>query len=232
MKDHYTSFAPFYDALSGEWPIYRAGRIRGIAALGPSTGEQIIDIGCGTGLNFDLLQRRVGPTGYIVGIDRSPGMLKQARRRVHARQWTNVVLLQADAETLTPALLAAAVHEHGARALSDGVLATYSMSLMPEWPTAFENMCSLLVPAGTVCVVDMQRPQGAARWLGWLAGLACRLGGADISAHPWSAVEQRCTDVVFDQARGGHLQIRAGRAPLPPGAEQEVGPGQSRKTGG
>lgn len=218
MQNKYTRFAPFYDALSGEWPVYRAGRLRGINALQPAPGDQILDVGCGTGLNFALLQDRIGKTGRIVGIDSSEAMLRQAHRRVRARGWTNVVLIQADAQTINAADLSSALRQHGAHPHSDGALATYSLSLMPRWPTAFEHLCSALAPGGTVCVVDMQRPHGAAaRSLGWLADVACRLGGSDITAHPWTAVEEQCSNVVVDQARGGHLQIRAGRLLLPPG---------------
>lgn len=217
MPDKYTRFAPFYDALSGEWPVYRAGRVRGIRALQPAPGDQILDIGCGTGLNFASLQAGIGKTGRIVGIDSSAAMLRQARRRVQARGWTNVALIQADAQTMTAAELSSTLRQQGARPHSAKALATYSLSLMPHWHTAFDHVCSTLVPGGTICVVDMQRPLGAARALGWLAEAACRLGGSDITAHPWTAVEEQCTDVVPDQARGGHLQIRAGRIPLPTG---------------
>ena len=84
MGDKYTRFAPFYDLLSGEYPVYHAGRVLGINALAPTPGQQVLDIGCGTGLNFMLLQDRIGSNGTIVGIDRSAQMLRQARRRAEA----------------------------------------------------------------------------------------------------------------------------------------------------
>jgi ubiquinone/menaquinone biosynthesis C-methylase UbiE len=35
--------------------------------LGP--GDLVVDVGCGTGLNFAALQEAIGPDGKIVGID-------------------------------------------------------------------------------------------------------------------------------------------------------------------
>ncbi|WP_309233444.1 methyltransferase domain-containing protein [Pseudarthrobacter sp. AB1] len=211
IRDKYTLFAPFYDLFSGEYPVYHAGRVLGIDALAPTTGQQVLDIGCGTGLNFPLLQERVGSSGTIVGIDRSAEMLRQARRRAQARGWENVILLQADMVLLDPGSIAARIEESGGAGVSDAALATYSLSLMGDWEQAWTNMTRLLATQARVGVVDLQEPEGWARWLTPLARLACAVGGSDITAAPWQAVEERCVDVVRASARGGHLQIRAGK---------------------
>ncbi len=213
IRDKYTLFAPAYDLLSGEYPVYHAGRTRGIAALAPGAGQQVLDVGCGTGLNFAGLQERVGASGRIVGIDRSAEMLEQARRRAAARGWTNVILVQADMVLLDPADISARIQAGGGAPLSDAALATYSLSLMEDWKGAWRKMAGLLDSNARVAVVDMQEPVGRARWLAPLARLACALGGSDINAAPWRAVEDGCVDVVSSSARGGHLQIRAGRLP-------------------
>jgi SAM-dependent methyltransferase len=62
------------------------------------SGEAVIDVACGTGVNFPLLQAEVGPTGRIVGIDLSPEMLARARDRVAAEGWRNVTLIEAAVE--------------------------------------------------------------------------------------------------------------------------------------
>lgn len=197
--------------MSGEYPVYHAGRALGIDALAPTAGQQVLDIGCGTGLNFPLLQERIGAAGTIVGIDRSAGMLRQARRRAEARGWQNVILIQADMVLLDPRSTAARIQASGGSAVSDAALATYSLSLMGDWQQAWTNTTGLLATHARVGVVDMQDPEGWARWLTPLARLACALGGSDITAAPWRAVEERCVDVVRASARGGHLQIRAGK---------------------
>ena len=211
--EKYTTFAPLYDVLSAEAPVYRAGRLRGIDLLHLAAGDQVVDIGCGTGLNFPLLQQKISPSGTIVGIDRSAAMLKQARRRAERNGWRNVILIEADATTLTPADVAASITAAGGRALSDAVLAAYALSLMPDWERSWANMKALLKPGGRAGVVDMQRPVGRHSVLTPLALVACRLGGADIDAHPWTAVERDCSDVIRSSVRGGHLQIRVGSIP-------------------
>ena len=203
-SERYAAGARWYDLISAE-PVYRAGRRIGIAQLELHEGDTVIDIGCGTGLNFPLIQDAIGATGRLVGLDASADMLSQARRRADRRGWANVDLLQADATTVAPDAVIAVL---GSRA--DAVLATYALSLMQDWQRAWHTMLAVAGPAARLCVVDMQPPEGPAALLGWLARLACRLGGSDIHARPWSALERDCARVQAASARAGHIQIRTG----------------------
>ena len=82
--DRYRVAARFYDVLSTE-PAYRAGRRIGIEQLALEPGDTVVDIGCGTGPNFALIQDRIGPTGLLLGVDASrearPGALRVRRWR-------------------------------------------------------------------------------------------------------------------------------------------------------
>ncbi|MGJ9373237.1 class I SAM-dependent methyltransferase [Nesterenkonia sp. CF4.4] len=211
--EKYTAFAPFYDLLSAEHPVYGAGRRRLIESLAVRAGDQALDLGCGTGLNFALLQRRAGPGGVIVGIDRSAQMLAQARKRADRHGWDNVILIRADATTLVPAEISEQITDAGGRALSRVGLATYALSLMDPWERAWEKLWQLTSPDAQLGVLDMQRPTGLSAPLSPLARFACRLGGADIEAHPWTGLERDCAHVRADSARGGHLQVRVGVKP-------------------
>lgn len=204
----YGASARWYDLISVE-PVYRAGRSIGIDQLDPQPGDVVVDLGCGTGLNFPGLRTRIGPTGRLVGLDASADMLAQARRRIARSGWTNVELIHADAATVAPEDLLAVTG--GA---VDAALSTYALSLMPRWPTAWATLLAVTRPGGRLCVVDMQLPVGVVTPLRWLAQLACRVGGSDITAHPWAAVETDCQDVQRDSARCEHLQIRTGRRPI------------------
>lgn len=44
-------------------------------------GDQLLDVGCGTGDDVRALARNVGPTGHVVGIDGSERMVAEARIR-------------------------------------------------------------------------------------------------------------------------------------------------------
>ncbi len=203
----YQASARFYDVISAERPVYHSGRIAAIDLLSPLPGQHILDIGCGTGLNFSELQRRIGPSGSITGVDSSNQMLDQARRRARSERWDNVHLVEADATQLSAADL-------GTQEKFDIVLTTYALSLMQRWPDALDSMILRTRPGGMVAVVDMQKPVGRAAIWTPLAKLACLLGGSDIEAHPWTRLESALTIVGSDSLRGGHIQVRVGSVPL------------------
>jgi demethylmenaquinone methyltransferase/2-methoxy-6-polyprenyl-1,4-benzoquinol methylase len=204
----YTRFAGLYNLVSME-PIYRTGRRLGIGGLKLRPGDHVLDIGCGTGHNFPLLEQAIGEGGHIVGVDLSAQMLEQAARRVERQGWGNVSLVRANAETLDQSDLTTSDVESAPRAF-DAVLFTYSLSLMTDWPQAWRQSTTLARDQASVSVVDMQLPQARARWLSPLARLACALGGSDIMAHPWTVLERETTHVKDWTLRGGHIQVRAG----------------------
>jgi ubiquinone/menaquinone biosynthesis C-methylase UbiE len=50
-----------------------------VTLAAPWPGERVLDVACGTGVVTRLIPERVGPSGYVTGLDMSPGMLAVAR---------------------------------------------------------------------------------------------------------------------------------------------------------
>lgn len=52
-----------------------------IAASDVATGEQVLDIGCGSGTTSFALAERLGATGHVLGVDISEPLIERARSR-------------------------------------------------------------------------------------------------------------------------------------------------------
>lgn len=111
-------------------------------------GQTVLDVACGTGLNFGLLEAGVGAGGRIVGIDLSPDMLAQARQRVAEAGWSNVTVIEAPVEEADIAVTA------------DAALFSFTHDVLQS-PAAVANVVSHLRPGARVASVGAKL---AGRW--------------------------------------------------------------------
>ncbi len=87
---HYETHASSYDrpaslfALVAFYPIQRY-RSKAIELLELKEGDVVLDMGCGTGLSFDAIEERIGPSGWLIGLDCTEAMLAEAERRVRQK---------------------------------------------------------------------------------------------------------------------------------------------------
>lgn len=72
---------------------------RALAAAQLSSGERVLDVGCGCGQTTLRAAAHVGEAGEVLGIDLSAPMLARARERAREMGVTNVRFEQADAQT-------------------------------------------------------------------------------------------------------------------------------------
>ena len=71
----------FVPALSGEWAP-RVAHLTGIR-----TGEHVLDVACGTGVLAREAASQAGPSGFVAGVDVSPGMLAVAKTVAPRIEW-------------------------------------------------------------------------------------------------------------------------------------------------
>jgi demethylmenaquinone methyltransferase/2-methoxy-6-polyprenyl-1,4-benzoquinol methylase len=143
--DRMAAFIPIF-----EWAFFMPSglRKRAVAQLKLRRGDRVLEVGCGTGRNFPYLREAVGPEGRIYGVDLSKGMLRRARKLCHRRQWTNVVLIEADAANFV------------SRELFDGVLFSFSYNVMPHHRSVLRQVWKQLRPGGRLVIVDARLPPG------------------------------------------------------------------------
>jgi demethylmenaquinone methyltransferase/2-methoxy-6-polyprenyl-1,4-benzoquinol methylase len=168
-----------------------AWRREAVRALHGKPGDTVVDIGCGTGLNFALLQDVIGPEGQIIGVDLSDAMLDQARRRVTEYGWKNVTLVQADAAQFEfPTYV-------------DGIISTFALTLVPDCGRVIENGCAALASGGRIVVLDMAWPRGWPEWWRHVLFFLQSYGvtGEVIRRRPWDTVWRTMQTHLVDVAR-------------------------------
>ncbi len=92
----------FFDKLAEEWDYTFTAedldRLRHLVSkIGVKEGMHILDLGCGTGILFDMLRRAVGDSGSVTGVDFSFEMAQKAHRNF---PFPNVNVVDADAVAL------------------------------------------------------------------------------------------------------------------------------------
>lgn len=205
-RDLYRKRAKRYDQSVKIYPLlgFDMARYRQntISALALSAGDVVVELGCGTGLNFGYVQQAIGPQGRLIGVDLTDAMLDVARDRVARERWTNVDLVQADlAEWQFP----------------EGVSAVYStlaLTLAPEYDAIIERAARALRPGGTLAVLDMKEPAGWPAWLVRFAAWLNRPFGVSVELadrHPWESIRQYLTETQYEEYYFGALYLCAGK---------------------
>ena len=193
LIETYRKKAKHYDVTSRFYPMpgypQRAQRLRAVQALGLRPGDSVVDIACGTGLNFSLIEQVIGPDGRIVGVDLTDGMLAQAQQRIETNGWSNISLVQADAA------------EFDFPTEVDGILSTYALSQVPECAEVIAHGAAALSRGGRWVVLDLEAPESAPRWLAHLGiALARPFASIDewIVRRPWEAIRAALQDRLAD----------------------------------
>jgi demethylmenaquinone methyltransferase/2-methoxy-6-polyprenyl-1,4-benzoquinol methylase len=203
----YQSGAKYYDFTTLLYRLIglRMNRYRSLAVklLRLKRGGSIIELGCGTGLNFPLLVEQIGPEGRLVGVDLTPGMLERARERVERSGWKNVELVQSD--------IARYDIPHGV----DGVLATGVFGYVAGYDRVIKAASEALVPGGRMVILDGQQPRNLPAWL---FKVVLRLGRPFgftpeyFNVRPRESVERYFQETSFEEMYGGLIYLSCGTA--------------------
>lgn len=110
----------------------------------PQPGERILDIGSGAGLDSLIAARRVGESGYVVGVDMTPEMVDKARTAAAQSGLENVEFLLAQAEELP--------FEDG---YFDAMITNGVMNLTPHKEALVREAHRVLASGGRAAICDV-----------------------------------------------------------------------------
>jgi len=196
MADHsfalqqYRSRAAIYDFQLLPFEPIRQDAIR---RLHLQPGATVLDVGCGTGLSFELILQAIGPRGRIIGIEQCPEMLEQAQARVAKHGWDHVTLVNAAAES-------AKIPRKG-----DAALFHFTHDILRH-DAAIRNVLRSLKPGARVVAVGLQwaQPWDWATNFFVMAAAMHSVSSLEGLEQPWSLLaEQLGGMAVTPQVMGG-----------------------------
>jgi ubiquinone/menaquinone biosynthesis C-methylase UbiE len=214
LIETYRKKAKHYDVTSRLYPApgypQLDQRLRAVGALRLRPGATVVDMACGTGLNFRLLEKVIGPEGRIVGVDLTDAMLARAQDRIEQNGWSNVSLVQADAASFDfPAEV-------------DAILSTYALTQVPECADVIAHGAKALSGGGRWAVLDLKVPGRTPQWLAQLGTATVRpFASIDewMMRRPWEAIraamQEELTDVSWTELFFGTAFLASGsRGPV------------------
>jgi ubiquinone/menaquinone biosynthesis C-methylase UbiE len=205
IKRLYKKRAANYDVSANLYYVlgFRENKYRKIAVekLGLKPGDKVVEVGCGTGLNFRFLRHAVGEEGKIIGVDFTEQMLLKAKERSEAKGWQNIELVHADA----------ANYEFPRQ--TNGILSTFALTLVPEYEEVISRAPLSLDSRGKMVVVDLKKPDQWPLWLVKLGVLITKPFGVtlDLSERkPWEAMSKHFAKVTVRELYRGFAYIAVG----------------------
>ncbi len=133
-----------------------------LAQAGYGPGEHVVDIGCGGGWTTRQIAAAVGPDGTATGLDVSPVLVAEARRRAVAAGISNADFLLGDAAVTTPAA-----------APFDRLFSRFGVMFFADPFAAFGNLGAMLKPGGRLDMAVWAHPRDNP-WMMEMRGVVAR----------------------------------------------------------
>ncbi|HEY0049217.1 MAG TPA: class I SAM-dependent methyltransferase [Pyrinomonadaceae bacterium] len=144
----------FYDLTR---KYYLLGRDRLLAEINVQAGENVLEVGCGTGRNLIILAKRF-PKANFFGLDASSEMLKTAQAKIQTGNLKNAALRTALADTFDYR------ETFGLAEPFDTIFFSYSISMIPVWRESIQNALANLKSGRSFYIVDFYDQNDLPRW--------------------------------------------------------------------
>ncbi len=192
VRTRYDAIAKWYDAAAQFTLSHRTDALR---ALGARDSERILDLACGTGINFESIIA-ANASGLLLGLDYSLGVLERAHERRKRNRWATVVLCLGDAAQLP-----------FADGTFDRVLCTYALKAVPSYRQALDEVLRVLKSKGIFVVMDAKLSEGTTRFLNPLIRRMARSFLYDIGRPLTEEIAQRFRNVQTTEYDFGHTFV-------------------------
>lgn len=153
LNGFYTNIASRYDSMMNKvfFGIDRKYRKIAVNEMELKEGDVVLDLGCGTGLNFEYIHEKIGKKGRIIGVDQCLEMLEQAKKKKLMHKWSNIELIQQDIQELK-------INEK-----FDAILCFCVLSLVNRHKDTIRTASTYLKENGKFVIFDVKEPKNPAK---------------------------------------------------------------------
>jgi demethylmenaquinone methyltransferase/2-methoxy-6-polyprenyl-1,4-benzoquinol methylase len=203
VREMFDRISPTYDRMNLLMSMGRDGAWRrsAVETSGAGPGDAALDVCCGTGDLAIELRRAVGPSGRVVGLDFSPGMLAFAERKCPAVEWVH-----GDALDLP-----------FAAGTFDAATVGFGVRNLADLDRGFAELARVVRPGGRVVCLEMSTPPALIRpfsqlWTDRGVPLLGRMVARDTDAYRYLPASVRrfppAPEVAAVMRRAGLTDVR------------------------
>ena len=148
VRDMFDRISPVYDLMNLLISGFQEQRWRrrAVRETRLRRGMAAVDVACGTGKVTRAIAKHVGPAGYVIGVDFSPGMIDRAQAT--RADGLNVSFVVGDA-------LALPFDD----ATVDAATIAFGMRNLTDYGRGFREMTRVVRPGGRVVCLEIARPR-------------------------------------------------------------------------
>lgn len=173
-------FFYYLDGVFGNATQNSKYRKKAISKLELIENSSILDLACGIGINFKILESYLHNNGNLTALDISPNSLKRAKKRATKNKWENITFVEESISDFEP------------NNKFDAILCTFAMEVIPDYKSAIDKIYSLLKEGGRFSMIGMKI--GTKGWFNKIfSGFFKKLykwGGASLDREVKSYVEE------------------------------------------
>lgn len=180
--DEFNMIGDAYDGVSGYVADADLSLGCGVPVehAGLQSGQTVLDLGSGAGLDVFVARSEVGESGHVIGVDMTAEMIAKARENAQKSGFDNVEFRLGEIEHLP--VVSDSV---------DVVISNCVLNLVPDKQRAFAEIFRVLKPGGHFCISDIVSSRELPEWVRGIAeAYAGCVAGAIPKAHYMKLIEQ------------------------------------------
>jgi len=187
MNQHlwYNCISSIYDYFT-VFP-YQKVRLEAISKLNIASGDTVIDLGSGTGLNLEKLSQLVGKDGLVIAVEPSKGMLNQARKKAENFTFKNVLFVEKNISEYVRSDEFIKVSKPNLKVISVLVI-----SVIPNWKEDLRALIRALPNDSQFLIMDL-----FSKKKNIVTFCIDKIAQSDTSRKSWSVLEETSSDSLI-----------------------------------